>query len=238
MVFVDFLTQYNAGMTSILKFFILFILSKWYGISFGYPFLFFFFRAYKIIINKRYNLSSLSLEDEYLILKYILTGKIYIKEINIKQDNNKNKEDIIKIIKEFLNNYNIFKKALFYKWNNYYWRQLIEKEIEKNILYCLEDENLEKKMNKKFNLLREPSFKIYFIEKEKNFFKVIFKYNSLINEKYYVLFNNCINEINNNKETKIKEKKRNKIIKIIIDFLTYPIYLILETLIILFVNKN
>ena len=235
---MDFLTQYNAGMTSILKFFILFILSKWYGISFGYPFLFLFFRVYKIIINKRYNLSSLSLKEEYIILKYIITGKIYIKEINIKPDINKKKEDIVKIIKEFLNSYNIFKRLLFFKWNNYYWRKLDEKEIEENIFYCLEDENLKKKLNKKFNLLKEPSYKIYFIEKEKNNYKIIFKYNSLINEKYSVLLNNLINENNNNKEIKIKEEKGNKIIKIIIDFITYPIYLILETLIILFINKN
>ena len=144
----NIIAQYYAGMTTILKFFILYILSKWYSILFGFPFLYLYFRIYKIIINKKYNLFSLSLKDQYLILKSIFSGKININEINL--DKNSKKEDIIKIIKEFINNNYIFKRILVYKWNNYYWRQLNEKEIEKNINI---DNNIDNELNKKFNLL-------------------------------------------------------------------------------------
>lgn len=233
MKFSDFITSYNAGMTSILKFFLLYILSKWYGITFGLPFLFLFFRAYKIIINKKYNLSSLSLQEQYLILISILSRKINIKEIILKQDDNKKKEDIINLLKEFLNKNNIFKRILVYKWNNYYWRKLTEKEIENNIICNIESERLEKKLKKEFNLLKESSYKIFLIENEKNSFKILFKFNSLIKEKYFDLFYDLINSENNKEKV---ETKKNKLFQLLIDFITFPIYLIFETLIILFLS--
>ena len=236
MKFSDFITSYNAGMTSILKFFLLYILSKWYGISFGFPFLFLFFRAYQIIINKKYNLSSLSLFEQYLILKALLIKKIIIKEIILSKKNNKKKEEIINLLKEFLHKYNIFKRTLFYKLNNYYWRNLTEQEIENNIIFNIESEKLEKKLKKEFNLLKESSYKIFLFEYEKDNLKIIFKFNSLIDEKYFNIFNDLINGQNNKEKIKIK---RNKIIKIIIDFIKFPIYLIFETLIILLLSiKN
>ena len=227
----DFITSYNSGMTSVLKFFILYILSKWYGISFSLPFLFLFLRVYQIIINKIYKLSSLSLQEQYLILKYLLNKKIKIKEITLKHDNNK--EDVINILKDFLNKYSIFKRTLVYKWNNYYWRKLTEQEIGNNIFYNIESEKLEKKLKKEINLLKEYPYKIFLIENKTKYFKIIFKFNSLIKEKYFDLFNDLINGKNNKV---IIETKRNKIIKLFIDFLSFPLYLIFETLIILLLS--
>ena len=228
----NIITQYYAGMTTILKFFILYILSKWYGIFFGFPFLYLYFRIYKIIINKKYNLLSLSLKDQYLILKSIFSGKINIKEINL--DKNSQKEDIIKIIKEFINNNYIFKRILIYKWYNYYWRQLNEKEIEKNIKINI-DNNIDNELNKKFNLIKEPFYKLFLIKNE-NDYKIIIKYNFIMNEKYVNLLNNYINEKNIKGS---KKQKHNKFIALFMDFITYPIQLIFELLIIIFLsNKN
>ena len=230
MKYGNIIKQYYAGMTIILKFFILYILSKWYGIFFGFPFLYLYFRIYKIIINKKYNLLSLSLKDQYLILKSIFSGKINIKEINL--DKNSQKEDIIKIIKEFINNNYIFKRILVYKWNNYYWRQLNEKEIEKNIKI---DNNIDNELNKKFNLIKEPFYKLFLIKNE-NDYKIIIKYNFIMNEKYVNLLNNYINEKNIKENIK---QKHNKYIALFMDFITYPIQLIFELLIIIFLsNKN
>ena len=89
-------------------------------------------------------------------------------------------------------------------------------------------------MKKKFNLLKEPSYKLFLLENEKNTFKIIFKFNSIINEKYANLLNDFIKK-NIIKEN--KEHKRNKFIKIIFDFISYPIYLIFEILLILFLNN-
>ena len=228
----NIITPYYAAMTSILKFFAIYIISRWYGISFGFPFLFLFFRIYQIIINKIYNLSSLSIIDQYRILSSILTKKIYIKEINLNSNNNKNKDEIIKIIKLFINDNNLFKRILTYKWNNFYWRQLTEKEIEKLILDKIDNkENLENKLNKNINILKEPSYKFFLIEKDSGNLKIIIKFNSLINEKYVDILKNYIND--NNMEKKNK-RKINKLIKLILDFIFYPIQLFLEILVILF----
>ncbi len=228
----NILIPYYAGMTSILKIFALYILSKWYGITFGFPFLFLFFRIYKIIINKKYNISSLSLNDYFLLLKTLFFDKNNIKEIIIKSDESNTKGSIIKTIKEFINNNNIFKKKLIYKLNNYYWYKLNEEEINKQIIY--NQECIENKINKKLNILKEPSYLFFIIDnKDKinnNNLKIVFKYNSLINQKYGEFLNDYLNG-KNIKE--IKNRKMNKYIKIVLEFLTFPIYIIFETLVIL-----
>ena len=76
---LNLLIPYYASMTSILKIFILYILSKWYGIAFGFPFVFLFFKAYQIIINKRYNFLPFTLFDYFHILKSIFQ-KIILKK--------------------------------------------------------------------------------------------------------------------------------------------------------------
>ena len=145
------------------------------------------------------------------------------------------KEDIIKIIKDFINNNYTFKRALVYKWNNYYWGKLNEQQIDKQIID--NQENIENKLNKKFNMLKEPPYKIFLIEnKNENSLKIIFKYNSLINEKYGLLLDNYLNEMN---IKEIKKNQMNKLLKVLIDFVGYPIQIILEILVIIFLSiKN
>ena len=110
---LNLLIPYYASMTSILKIFILYILSKWYGISFAYPFIFLFFKTYQIIISRKYNFFPLSLFDYFQILKSIYK-KNFIKEINLK--NNIQKEEIIKLWKKFINNINELKKVIIYNY--------------------------------------------------------------------------------------------------------------------------
>ena len=229
----NILTPYYAGMTSILKFFALYILSKWYGISFGYPFIFLFFKIYQIIMNKRYNLSPFSIVDQFLIMKSLLFGKIYIKEINLKSNNNKKREDIIQKLKEFIKENPSFKRIIYYKWYNYYWRNLEEKEID--IVIIDKIDNLDSKLNKKINLLREPSYKFFLLENGSEVFRIIFKYNSLMND-YHV--NLLIEFLNDNNIKTTKKKKINKIFKIIFEFITYPIQILFEILIIIFLSNK
>ena len=229
----NLLTPYYAGMTSILKFFALYILSKWYGISFGYPFIFLFFKIYQIIMNKRYNLSPFSIVDQFLIMVSLLFEKIYIKKIDLKSYDNKKREDIIQKLKEFIKENSSFKKIIYYKWNNYYWRNLEEKEID--IVIIDKIDNLDNKLNKKLNLLREPSYKFFLLENGSEVFRIIFKYNSLMND-YHV---NLLIEFLNDNDIKItKKKKINKILKIIFEFITYPIQIFFEILIIIFLSNK
>jgi hypothetical protein len=229
----NILTPYYAGMTSILKFFALYILSKWYGISFGYPFIFLFFKIYQIIMNKRYSLSSFSIIDQFLIIKSLLFGKIYIKKINLNLYNNKKREDIIQKLKEFIKENSSFKRIIYYKWNNYYWRNLEEKEID--IVIIDKIDNLDSKLNKKFNFLREPSYKFFLLENGSEVFRIIFKYNSLMNDYHIDLL---IKFLNGNDIKNTKKKKINKILKIFFEFITYPIQIFFEILIIIFLSNK
>ena len=229
----NILTPYYAGMTSILKFFALYILSKWYGISFGYPFIFLFFKIYQIIMNKRYSLSPFSIVDQFLIMKSLLLEKIYVKKINLKSNNNKKREDIIQKLKEFIKENSSFKRIIDYKWNNYYWRNLEEKEID--IVIIDKIDNLDSKLNKKFNLLREPSYKFFLLENGSEVFSIIFKYNSLMNDYHVDLL---IEFLNDNDIKTTKKKKINKILKIIFEFITYPIQILFEILIIIFLSNK
>ena len=229
----NILTPYYAGMTSILKFFALYILSKWYGISFGYPFIFLFFKIYQIIMNKRHSLSPFSIVDQFLIMKSLLLEKIYVKKINLKSYNNKKREDIIHKLKEFIKENSSFKRIIDYKWNNYYWRNLEEKEID--IVIIDKIDNLDSKLNKKFNLLREPSYKFFLLENGSEVFSIIFKYNSLMNDYHVDLL---IEFLNDNDIKTNKKKKINKILKIIFEFITYPIQILFEILIIIFLSNK
>ena len=229
----NILTPYYAGMTSILKFFALYILSKWYGISFGYPFIFLFFKIYQIIMNKRYSLSSFTIVDQFLIIKSLLLEKIYIKNINLKSDNNKKKEDIIQKLKEFIKENSSFKRIIYYKWNNYYWKNLEEKEID--IVIIDKIDNLDSKLNKKFNLLIEPSYKFFLLENGSEILRIIFKYNSVMND-YHV---DLLIEFLNGKDIKTtKKKKINKILKIVFEFIAFPIQILFEILIIIFLSNK
>ena len=229
----NILTPYYAGMTSILKFFALYILSKWYGISFGYPFIFLFFKIYQIIMNKRYSLSPFSIVDQFLIMKSLLLEKIYVKKINLKSYNNKKREDIIHKLKEFIKENSSFKRIIDYKWNNYYWRNLEEKEID--IVIIDKIDSLDSKLNKKFNLIREPSYKFFLLENGSEVFSIIFKYNSLMNDYHVDLL---IEFLNDNDIKTTKKKKINKILKIIFEFITYPIQILFEILIIIFLSNK
>ena len=219
---LNLLIPYYASMTSVLKFFILYILSKWYGISFSYSFIFLFFKAYQIIIYKRYNFLPLTIFDYIFILKSIFQ-KNYNKEINIKS--NKEKEEKIKLIKQFINDNNNLKKILVYKFGNYYWKILTLDEIINKAIIDKEINNLEKKLDKKFELLKEPSYKIYFIYNKQ---QLVIKYND-INFKEVNLLEQYIDC---NYCNKTKNKKMNKFVKLIIEFVTFPIYLSLEIVII------
>ena len=229
----NILTPYYAGMTSILKFFALYILSKWYGISFGYPFIFLFFKIYQIIMNKRYSLSPFSIVDQFLIMKSLLLEKIYVKKINLKSYDNKKREDIIQKLKEFIKENSSFKRIIDYKWNNYYWRNLEEKEID--IVIIDKIDNLDSKLNKKFNLLREPSYKFFLLENGSEVFSIIFKYNSLMNDYHVDLL---IEFLNDNDFKTTKKKKINKILKIVFEFIAFPIQILFEILIIIFLSNK
>ena len=184
-------------------------------------------------MSKKYNLLSFSIVDQFLIIKSLLFNKIYIKEINLKSYNNKKKEDIIKKLKEFINENSSFKRIIYYKLNNFYWRNLEEKEID--IVIIDKIDNLDNKLNKKFNLLREPSYKFFLLENGSEVLKIIFKYNSLINESHIDLLIEFLNG-NDNKIT--KKKKINKILKIFFEFIIYPIYTFFEILIIIFLSSK
>ena len=62
------LQVYFGAITSIIKLFILYILTKSFGIS-GYLFLFLYIKIYQIIINKIFNLSPISFSDQIDILR-------------------------------------------------------------------------------------------------------------------------------------------------------------------------
>ena len=83
--------------------------------------------------------------------------------------------------------------------------------------------------------MKESSYKIFLIEIEKNSFKIFFKFNSLIKEQNFDLFYDLINKQNNKEKV---ETKKNKLFQLLIDFITFPIYLIFETLIILLLSIN
>ena len=226
---LNLLIPYYASMTSILKIFILYILSKWYGVSFAFPFVFLFFKVYQITINKRYNFLPLTLFDYFHILKSIFQ-KNYIKEINLKI--NIQKEEIIKLLKQLINNSNDLKKVIVYKNCNYYWKILPYEALENKIIIDKDINNLNLKLNKKFELLKEPSYKLIFVEKGN---KLIIKYNS-ITFKYINFFCKYLEE--NCDNANFKEKKINKFIKLILELVTFPLYLSLEIIIIFLLSIN
>ena len=220
---LNLLIPYYASMTSILKIFILYILSKWYGVSFAYPFIFLFFKTYQIIISRRYNFFPLTIFDYFHILKSIYK-KNFIKEIKLKT--NIQKEEIIKLWKEFINNNKELKKVIIYNFCNYYWKILPYEELENKAIIDKDISNLNAKINKKFELLKEPNYKLIFVEKGN---KLIIKYNS-ITFKYINIFCKCLED--NNDKVDFKEKKINKFLKLIFEFFTYPIYLSFEIIIV------
>jgi hypothetical protein len=142
-------------------------------------------------MNKRYSLFSFTIVDQFLIIKSLLLEKIYIKNINLKSDNNKKREDIIQKLKEFIKENSSFKRIIYYKWNNYYWRNLEEKEID--IVIIDKIDNLDSKLNKKFNLLREPSYKFFLLENGSEILRIIFKYNSVMNDYHVDLLIDFLN---------------------------------------------
>ena len=221
---INLIIPYYASMTSILKIFILYILSKWYGISFSFPFMFLFIKIYQIVIYKRYNYSSLTINDYFLIIKSFFQ-KNFIKEIKLKTNK---KEEIIRLLKQFINDNNSLKKILVYKYCNYYYKILTEEELYKKIIIIINDiepNNLKKELSKKFDLLKEPNFKIFYDEKLQ---KLIIKYNHITHESISFLGK----YIEDENDKKNKNIKMNKYVKLIFEFISFPIYLFLEIIII------
>ena len=222
---INIIIPYYASMTSVLKFFALYLISRWYGVSFAFPFLFLLLKTYQIFINKLYNFFPLTIVDYFHIIKSIY-HKNYIKEIKLKS--NYKKEEIIKLIKQFINNNNELRKVIVYKFCNYYWKKINDEEIFNKVFIIIkEDDNLDKKLSRKFELLKEPSYKIYFDENKQ---RVIVKYNDITFDNIFLLEKYI--EESYDKKT-IKNKKGNKFIKLIIEFVTFPIYLLLEIIVII-----
>ena len=65
---------------------------------------------------------------------------------------------------------------MVYKFGNYYWKILTLDEIINKAIIDKEINNLEKKLDRKFELLKEPNYKIYFVDGEQ---KLIIKYNDI-----------------------------------------------------------
>lgn len=221
---INLITPYYASMTSVLKFFILYILSKWYGIFFAFPFIFLFFKIYQIIIFKRYNFSPLTINDYLLILKSFF-HKNLTKGIKLKSNK---KEEIIRLIKQFINENNSLQKILVYKYCNYYYKILTGEKLYKKTIIIIDENkkiNLDKEISKKFDLTTEPSYKIFYEEKQE---KIIIKYNHMAYESINLLEK----YIDDTKDKKNKNIKSNKFMKLIFEFISFPFYLFLEIIII------
>ena len=221
---INLITPYYASMTSVLKFFILYILSKWYGIFFAFPFIFLFFKIYQIIIFKRYNFSPLTINDYLLILKSFF-HKNLTKGIKLKSNK---KEEIIRLIKQFINENNSLQKILVYKYCNYYYKILTGEKLYKKTIIIIDENkkiNLDKEISKKFDLTKEPSYKIFYEEKQE---KIIIKYNHMAYESINLLEK----YIDDTKDKKNKNIKSNKFMKLIFEFISFPFYLFLEIIII------
>ena len=220
---------YLGSMTSIIKLFIIYLLSKWYGIS-GYIFCFLFLRIYYIILNRLFKFDYISIFDQINILREIFSSKIKSKETIILEEEYDNFKSLLNNIRE--NNtvikYNNFFRTFVYKWNNFYWRQLNKNEISKAII---KGDNLNDKINKKINIRKEPLFQILIIGNNKKGNKVIIKYTYLINELYVEQFIKIIKNIH---FKNINEP--NKILDLIFEFIFYPIHIFLEIIIIFIFN--
>ena len=228
MKILNLIIPYYASMTSVLKFFVLYILSKWYGASFAFPFIFLFSKVYQIIMNKRYNFLPLTIIDYFHILKSIYQ-KNFIKKINIKS---KKKEEIILLIKSFINESIDLKKLLVYKYCNYYWKILNTDELYNKVIIDKEIDNLNKKLTKKLELLKTPNYQIFFDEKGE---ELVIKYN-YITFRYIDLLEKYIFE--NNDKNSFKNKKMNKLVRLIIEFFTFPIYLGFEIIIVFLLSVS
>ena len=227
---INLITPYYASMTSVLKFFILYILSKWYGIFFAFPFIFLFFKIYQIIIFKRYNFSPLTINDYLLILKSFF-HKNLTKGIKLKSNK---KEEIIRLIKQFINENNSLQKILVYKYCNYYYKILTGEKLYKKTIIIIDENkkiNLDKEISKKFDLTKEPSYKIFYEEKQE---KIIIKYNHMAYESINLLEK----YIDDTKDKKNKNIKSNKFMKLIFEFISFPFYLFLEIIIIYITAKK
>ena len=221
---INLITPYYASMTSVLKFFILYVLSKWYGIFFAFPFIFLFFKIYQIIIFKRYNFSPLTINDYLLILKSFF-HKNLTKGIKLKSNK---KEEIIRLIKQFINENNSLQKILVYKYCNYYYKILTGEKLYKKTIIIIDENkkiNLDKEISKKFDLTKEPSYKIFYEEKQE---KIIIKCNHMAYESINLLEK----YIDDTKDKKNKNIKSNKFMKLIFEFISFPFYLFLEIVII------
>ena len=227
---INLITPYYASMTSVLKFFILYILSKWYGIFFAFPFIFLFFKIYQIIIFKRYNFSPLTINDYLLILKSFF-HKNLTKGIKLKSNK---KEEIIRLIKQFINENNSLQKIIVYKYCNYYYKILTGEKLYKKTIIIIDENkkiNLDKEISKKFDLTKEPSYKIFYEEKQE---KIIIKYNHMAYESINLLEK----YIDDTKDKKNKNIKSNKFMKLIFEFISFPFYLFLEILFIYITAKK
>ena len=230
------LQVYFGAITSIIKLFILYILTKSFGIS-GYLFLFLYIKIYQIIINKILNLSPISFSDQINILREIFSSYIKIKEAIIDDNDYQNFENLIEQIKNKINiiindDDKYFFRILTYKLNNYYFRKLNKIEIEKCVIKT--DNEFGNKLMKKINIKKEPLFQIFISNDKKNKNRIILKYTHLIPELYSEKF---IKIVKGEHIYNINEP--NKIVILIFEFFLFPIQIILEIIIIiLFYIKN
>lgn len=211
-------------MVSIIKLSIIYLLSKWYGLS-GYIFLFLFQRIYYIIIYQIYNLEYISISDQINLLKEIFSSKIRTKLAILYEDEYEFFESLLKNIKDYnITNYDNFFKTFTYKWNNYYWRKLNKTEIQKAII---KGDNLDDKIYKKIKIKSEPLFQILILSKGKITI-VILKYTYLINDLYAEQFIKAI------RRTHIKTiNEPSKILNLIVEFLLFPIQIFFDIIIII-----
>ena len=230
----NFLSPFYIGITSVLKIFFLYILTKWYGLLFSISFFYMFFRVYQLIIYKINNLIPLSFSDLINLGKYIFKKDIF-KEIKFEKP--KGKEEIIDSIKNFLSNTSVFQKKIVYKRNNFYWIKINDLEQLYNQICFNNGEEIKKIKERKINIFKSIPYKII-ISENKNELKLYLQLTPLIDEKYFKLLLKFINETKNNIE--VDENKRlPKIIVLLYNIILYQIQFLVEIIIVLLLTiKN
>ena len=224
------LQVYFGAITSIIKLFILYILTKSFGIS-GYLFLFLYIKIYQMIINKIYNLFPISFSNQINILRHIFSSYIKIKEAIIDDNDYQNFENLIEQIKNKINiiindDDKYFFRILTYKLNNYYFRNLDKFEIEK--CFIKSDDDLRDKLMKKINIKNEPFVQIFISNDRKNKNRIILKYTDLTLEIFCETFIKAVRG-----EHIYDINYPSKILDLIFEFILFPIQIILEIIIII-----
>ena len=224
----NFLSPFYIGITSVLKLFFLYILTKWYGLAFSVPFFYMFFRLYQLIIYTIYKLIPLNFSDLLNLGKCLFQRDIF-EEIKFKKS--KTKEEIIDSIKIFLSKINAFQRKIIYKRANFYWIKVNDKEQLYNQICYKNEEEIKKLKDKKINILKSIPYKII-INEEKNGFKLYLQLSALIDKKYCKELLEFINESKSNVQIG-ENKKLPKIIDLLFNIALYQIQFLVEIIIVL-----